>query len=375
MSGGGKPDANLALLVGVERRWLVTGAAGFIGSNLVETLLRGGQRVVGVDNFATGHRRNLDEVRAAVGEAAWERFRFVEGDLCEEEVCVDAVCGGAARGAATPGEGARGDAVDGGGGCVDVVLHQAALGSVPRSIEQPVRSFAANVDAFVKLLDVARRAGVRRFVYASSSSVYGDHEALPKVESRVGRVLSPYAATKAADELFADVWARTYAMECVGLRYFNVFGPRQDPEGAYAAVVPKWVSALLAGDPVWINGDGLTSRDFCYVANAVQANLRAGLVDALPTPHEVFNVAVGQRTTLLELFDAIRRAVVGARPALGPRLAAVAPSFREFRAGDVRHSLADVRRARELLGYEPTHDVARGLGEAIGWYLGGQGAR
>jgi len=372
VSGGERPDANLALLGAVERRWLVTGAAGFIGSNLVETLLRGGQQVVGVDNFATGYRRNLDEVRAAVGEGAWERFRFVEGDLCDEAVCAEAVCGVGALGEAACGGDAGkvgAAAIDGGSGCVDVVLHQAALGSVPRSIEQPVRSFAANVDAFVKLLDVARRAGVRRFVYASSSSVYGDHEALPKVESRVGRVLSPYAATKAADELFADVWARTYAMECVGLRYFNVFGPRQDPEGAYAAVVPKWVSALLAGEPVWINGDGLTSRDFCYVANAVQANLRAGLADSLPTPHEVFNVAVGERTTLLELFDAIRHAVVAAEPALGARLAAVAPSFREFRAGDVRHSLADVRRAREVLGYEPTHDVARGLREAIGWYL------
>jgi UDP-N-acetylglucosamine 4-epimerase len=349
-SAGEKPDLNLALLRGVERRWLVTGAAGFIGSNLVETLLRGGQQVVGVDNFATGHRRNLDEVRGAVGESAWSRFRFIEGDLCDEAVCADVV--------------------DGGSGRVDVVLHQAALGSVPRSIEQPLRSFAANVDAFVKLLDVSRRAGVRRFVYASSSSVYGDHEALPKVESRVGRVLSPYAATKAGNELFADTWARTYGMECVGLRYFNVFGPRQDPEGAYAAVVPKWVSALLGGEPLWINGDGLTSRDFCYVANAVQANLRAGLVASLPAPHEVFNVAVGERTTLLELFEAIRAAVVAAEPSLASRMARAAPSFREFRAGDVRHSLADVGRAREVLGYEPTHDVRRGLREAIGWYLG-----
>jgi len=354
-AAGELSDLNLALLGGVERRWLVTGAAGFIGSNLVETLLRGGQRVVGVDNFATGHRRNLDEVRAAVGESAWARFRFVEGDVCDEAVCADAVCG---------------DDLERGGSCVDIVLHQAALGSVPRSIEQPLRSFAANVDGFVKLLDVARRASVRRFVYASSSSVYGDHEALPKVESRVGRVLSPYAATKAADELFAAVWARTYGMECVGLRYFNVFGPRQDPEGAYAAVVPKWVSALLAGEPLWINGDGLTSRDFCYVANAVQANLRAALVGALPAPHEVFNVAVGERTTLLELFEAIRGAVVAAEPSLGARMSAVAPSFREFRAGDVRHSLADVAHAREVLGYEPTHDVERGLREAIGWYLG-----
>lgn len=338
--------ANLTLLDGIERRWLVTGAAGFIGSNLVETLLAGGQYVAGVDNFATGHRRNLDEVRASVGEPAWARFRFVEGDLCDEAVCGDAL-----------GEG------------VDVVLHQAALGSVPRSIEQPLRSFAANVDAFVKLLDAARRAGVRRFVYASSSSVYGDHEALPKIESRTGRVLSPYAATKVADELFADAWARTYGMECVGLRYFNVFGPRQDPEGAYAAVVPKWVAALTRGDPVWVNGDGLTSRDFCYVANAVQANLRAGLTTQLASAHEVFNVAAGERTTLLELFAAIRRALVEAEPALAGRVAAVEPSFREFRPGDVRHSLADVGHAREVLGYTPTHDVERGLRASIEWYL------
>ncbi len=347
-------DANLELLRGAPRRWLVTGAAGFIGSNLVETLLRGGHEVVGLDNFATGFRRNLDEVRDQVGEGAWARFRFVEGDLCDEAACHDAVAGGPA-------------------GAVDIVLHQAALGSVPRSIEQPLRSFAANVDGFVKILDAARRAGVGRFVYASSSSVYGDHEALPKVEDRVGRVLSPYAATKAADELFADTWARVYGMTCVGLRYFNVFGPRQDPDGAYAAVVPRWVSSLLSGEPVWINGDGLTSRDFCYVANAVQANLRAGLVAELPAPHEVFNVAVGDRTTLLALFEAIRHALAGADPGRAASLAAAEPRFRDFRAGDVRHSLADIGRARALLGYAPTHRIEAGLAESIGWYVGHAG--
>ncbi len=343
-------DPNLELLRGAPRRWLVTGAAGFIGSNLVETLLRGGQQVVGLDNFATGFRRNLDEVHALVGEQAWARFRFVEGDLCDEAACRDAVGGS---------DGER----------VDVVLHQAALGSVPRSIEQPLRSYAANVDGFVKLLEAARQAGVERFVYASSSSVYGDHEALPKVENHVGRVLSPYAATKAADELFADAWARVYRMTCIGLRYFNVFGARQDPDGAYAAVVPRWAAALLAGEPVWINGDGLTSRDFCYVANAVQANLRAGLVETLPRPHEVFNVAVGERTTLLELFEAIRRALAAREPARAAALAAIEPRFREFRAGDVRHSLADIGRARELLGYAPTHRLDDGLAASIGWYL------
>jgi len=343
-----------ALLAGAPRRWLVTGAAGFIGSNLVETLLRAGQRVVGLDNFATGFRRNLEEVREAVGEDAWARFRFVEGDVSDLAACRDAL-------AVAPG---------GGAGAVDAVLHQAALGSVPRSIEQPLRSCAANVDGFVKLLEAAREAGVARFVYASSSSVYGDHEALPKVEDRTGRVLSPYAATKAADELFADTWARVYGMTCVGLRYFNVFGPRQDPEGAYAAVVPRWVASLIAGEPVWINGDGLTSRDFCYVANAVQANLRAALAAALPAPHQVFNVAVGERTTLLELFEAIRRAMGAHDPTLAAKVAGAAPRFRDFRSGDVRHSLADIGRARAVLGYAPTHRVDEGLAESIGWYVG-----
>ncbi len=340
-------DPGLALLAGrPAQRWLVTGAAGFIGSNLVETLLRAGQHVTGLDSFVTGHRRNLDEVRRLVGEPAWARFRLVEGDLVDARVCHDAA-----------------------EGC-DHVLHQAALGSVPRSIAQPMPSFAANVEGFLQILEATRAAGMRRFVYASSSSVYGDHPELPKVEHRVGRVLSPYAAMKAADELFADTWARVYGIECVGLRYFNVFGPRQDPEGAYAAVVPRWIASLLAGEPVWINGDGQTSRDFCYVANAVQANLRAALVPSLPSSHEVFNVAVGERTTLNELFGLIRERLSRDDPAL----AGVEPGYRDFRAGDVRHSLADIGRARELLGYLPSHGVREGLVEAIDWYVGFVGA-
>ncbi len=366
-------EAVNTLLRAKSRAWLVTGAAGFIGSNLVETLLREGQRVIGVDNFATGHRRNLDEVRSLVGEPAWARFRFVEGDLCDEAVCRDVVANApAGPGARRPDDGGPGSGQDV-GSAVDFILHQAALGSVPRSIEQPQASFAANVDGFVKLLEAARKAGVRRFVYASSSSVYGDHEALPKVEANTGRVLSPYAATKAADELFADTWARTYGLSCVGLRYFNVFGPRQDPEGAYAAVIPKWVAALLRGEPVWINGDGQTSRDFCFVANAVQANLRAALCESLPVAHDVFNVAVGARTTLLELFAAIRAAIQTAvgtdNPDLTQRMRSVQPEFRDFRAGDVRHSLADIDHARTVLGYQPTHDVTRGLRDSIDWYL------
>ena len=340
---GHATDPNLQLLAGrPAQRWLVTGAAGFIGSNLVETLLRAGQLVTGLDNFATGHRRNLDEVRRLVGETAWARFRFVDGDIRDAAACRDAT-----------------------EGC-EQVLHQAALGSVPRSIVQPMTSFAANVEGFLQVLEAARAAGVRRFVYASSSSVYGDHPELPKVEERVGRVLSPYAATKAADELFADTWARVYGIECVGLRYFNVFGARQDPDGAYAAVVPRWIASLLEGAPVWINGDGQTSRDFCYVANAVQANLRAALVPSLPSPHQVFNVAVGERTTLIELFVLIRDML----SRTDPMLAGVEPGYRQFRDGDVRHSLADIGRARTLLGYAPTHGVGEGIAEAIDWYTG-----
>jgi len=326
---------------GPPRRWLVTGAAGFIGSNLLEALLAGGQSVVGLDNFATGHRRNLDEVRRLVGEAAWARCVFHEADICDGLACARALEG------------------------VDVVLHQAALGSVPRSIEDPMRSFRSNATGFAELLTAAKDAGVKRFVYASSSSVYGDHPALPKVEDVTGRVLSPYAATKAIDEVLADAYVNSYGIECVGLRYFNVFGPRQDPEGAYAAVVPRWTASLLRGEPVYINGDGQTSRDFCYVANAVQANVRAGLVASLPSGHEVLNVAVGDRTTLLELFDAVRAALSAS---LG-RTVDAQPVFRDFRAGDVRHSLADVSKASRLIGYAPTHDVRAGLALAMDWYV------
>jgi UDP-N-acetylglucosamine/UDP-N-acetylgalactosamine 4-epimerase len=321
--------------------WLVTGAAGFIGSNLVEALLRADQQVTGFDNFATGFRRNLDEVQALVGAERWRRFRLIEADICDVTACRQAVAG------------------------VDYVLHQAALGSVPRSIERPLDTFAANVDGFVKLLTAAREAAVRRFVYASSSSVYGDHESLPKVEEKIGRPLSPYAATKLADEIFAGVYAKTYPMSCVGLRYFNVYGPRQDPDGAYAAVIPKWVAALIRGEPVHINGDGATSRDFCFVGDAVQANLRAALAEGLPSQHEVFNVSFGRQTTLNELFAAIRDLLA----ARGVDCADAQPRYREFRAGDVRHSLASTERATRLLGYRPTHPVDQGLAEAIDWYV------
>lgn len=322
-------------------RWLVTGCAGFIGSNLLEALLLMDQSVVGLDNFSTGHQRNLDEVQASVSARQWARFRFHEGDIRNPDDCRTVMQG------------------------VDHVLHQAALGSVPRSIERPVDSFDSNVSGFVRIMTAARDAGVKCFVYASSSSVYGDSPELPKVEERIGKPLSPYAATKYVDEVFAEVYARTYGLQCVGLRYFNVFGPRQDPNGAYAAVIPKWIASLLGSEPVYINGDGETSRDFCYVANAVQANVRAAISRASPSAHEAFNVACGQRTSLLGLLELIRATLASAR---GSELEARV-EHREFRAGDVRHSLASIDKASGLLGYAPTHQIGEGMRETVAWHL------
>ena len=329
------------LLAGSQQHWLVTGSAGFIGSNLLETLLRAGQKVTSLDNFATGHQANLDEVRRLVGEQAWANHRFVRGDIAEPEVCA-AACEG-----------------------VDIVLHQAALGSVPRSIKDPLVTHRANATGFLNMLVGARDANVKRFVYAASSSTYGDSPALPKVEDVIGKPLSPYAVTKYLNELYAEVFGRCYGLSTIGLRYFNVFGPRQDPEGAYAAVIPRWVAAMLQGKTCVINGDGETSRDFCYVANAVQANVRAGLSVDPGASNLVYNVAVGQRTSLRELHGAIADKL----RALSPQLEIDEPEFAGFRAGDVRHSLADVTRARTLLGYEPTHDLRAGLEEAVPWYL------
>ncbi len=322
------------------RTWLVTGVAGFIGSNLLETLLKLDQHVVGLDNFATGHQRNLDEVRTLVDAAQWARFRFIEGDIREPSDC-RAACTG-----------------------VDYVLHQAALGSVPRSLADPITTNAANITGFLNMLTAARELGVSRFVYAASSSTYGDHPGLPKVEDVIGKPLSPYAVTKLVNELYAEVFARAYGFRSIGLRYFNVFGARQDPEGAYAAVIPKWTAALLAGEPVYINGDGETSRDFCYIANTVQANLLAAASTDEAAADQVYNVAVGDRTTLNELFRLLRDGLVGQGVATD-----VQPIHRDFRAGDVRHSQADVSKARRLLGYAPTHTLAQGIGEALGWYV------
>jgi UDP-N-acetylglucosamine 4-epimerase len=335
-------DAALTALRAAPRRWLVTGIAGFIGSNLLEALLRHDQWVVGLDNFATGHRRNLKLVEQSVTPAQWARFRFNEGDIRDLPSC-HASCAD-----------------------VDYVLHQAALGSVPRSINDPVATNAVNVDGFLNMLVAARDAGVQRFVYAASSSTYGDHPGLPKVEEVIGKPLSPYAVTKFVNEMYADVFARTYGVASVGLRYFNVFGPRQDPEGAYAAVIPKWAAAILKGETVYINGDGDTSRDFCFVANAVQANLLAATAPA-DAANQVYNVAVGDQTTLNELYALLAAGLAAHRPALAP----APPVNREFRAGDVRHSLADISKARTLLGYEPTHRIGDGLDAAARWYVSG----
>ena len=329
-----------AQLAARPRHWLVTGSAGFIGSHLLETLLCSGQQVTSVDNFTTGHRANLESVRAAIGENAWSQHRFIEGDIADEQVCMSA-CEG-----------------------VELVLHQAALGSVPRSIRDPLQTHRTNATGFVNMLVAARDCGVKRVVYAASSSTYGDSQQLPKVEDRIGRPLSPYAVTKYVNELYADVFARCYGLPSIGLRYFNVFGPRQDPQGAYAAVIPRWIAAMLRDETCTIYGDGESSRDFCFVANAVQANLRAAFVSEGEALNQVYNIAVGARTTLKQLHDAIGVALAPVRAGLRPR----PPQFEDFRPGDIRDSLADIGKAQRLLGYSPTHDLRAGLAETVGWY-------
>ena len=333
-------------LVAQPLRWSVTGSAGFIGSHLVEALLRLDQTVVSIDNFATGHPRNLDEIAAALPPVQWRRHRFIEADIRDPAACREACRN------------------------VDVVLHQAALGSVPRSLADPLGANASNVDGFLNMLVAARDARARRFVYAASSSTYGDEPNLPKVEERIGRPLSPYAVTKLVNELYAEVFGRCYGTSTVGLRYFNVFGPRQDPDGAYAAVIPRWIAEMLRGEDVLINGDGETSRDFCYVDNAVQANLLAATA-ALPDPATVFNVALDERTTLNELFAQLRRELAHHVAATSVRQARHGP----LRAGDVRHSRADIGKAKRLLGYEPTHRLDDGLRAAMPWYVAHLGTR
>ncbi|MGA9853572.1 MAG: NAD-dependent epimerase/dehydratase family protein [Gammaproteobacteria bacterium] len=322
------------------RKWTITGVAGFIGSNLLERLLTLDQTVVGLDNFSTGKRENLAAVRKLVSEVQWERFVLVDGDIRDLAACRHAVKD------------------------VDYVLHQAALGSVPRSLLDPIATHESNVNGFLNVLMAARDARARRFIYASSSSIYGDHPDLPKVEHKIGKPLSPYAATKFIDEVYAEVFARSYGMQVMGLRYFNVFGPRQDPEGAYAAVIPLWFKALLEGAPVYINGDGETSRDFCFIDNAVQVNLLAAVTENPHAINQIYNVAVGECTTLNQLYGLIQAEVLKRLP-----MQTREPVYREFRDGDVRHSLADISRAQRLLGYRPVFTVTQGLARSVEYYL------
>ncbi|MBI5436557.1 MAG: Vi polysaccharide biosynthesis UDP-N-acetylglucosaminuronic acid C-4 epimerase TviC [Nitrosomonadales bacterium] len=338
--------------------WLITGVAGFIGSNLLETLLKLNQRVVGLDNFATGHQRNLDEVQTLVTQEQWANFLFVKGDIRNLDDCRR---GMQFNPPLPSGEG-------GGGGKsfpVEYVLHQAALGSVPRSVENPIATNETNISGFLNMLVAARDTRVKRFVYAASSSTYGDHPGLPKVEDKIGKPLSPYAVTKYVNELYADVFARTYGFNTIGLRYFNVFGPRQDPNGAYAAVIPKWIASMIKGEPVYINGDGETSRDFCFIDNVRQINLLAATTENPEAVNQVYNVAVGDRTTLNQLYEQLHLNLLSRYP----HLKNAKPVYRDFRAGDVRHSLADISKAATLLGYQPTHRIGEGLKVAMGWYV------
>ncbi len=318
--------------------WLVTGVAGFIGSNLLEALLGLNQTVIGLDNFVTGHQRNLDEVQQTVGVKQWARFSFIEGDICNLKTCNDACKD------------------------VDYVLHQAALGSVPRSIKDPVTTNETNIGGFLNMLVAARDANVERFVYAASSSTYGDHPALPKVEDAIGNPLSPYAVTKYVNELYASVFSSTYGLHAIGLRYFNVFGKRQDPDGSYAAVIPKWIAAMIKGEAIVINGDGQTSRDFCYIENAVQANVLAATTELESS--EVFNVAVGDRITLSDLFNTIQNIFEDSGLVYQGK-----PVYRDFRRGDVRHSQASIEKAEKRLGYQPQYRVSDGLAETMDWYI------
>ena len=329
----------IAVLRANPKTWLITGVAGFIGSNILEHLLKLNQTVIGLDNFATGHRYNIDEVQSLVSPEQWAGFTFTEGDIRNLEDCQQACR------------------------AVNYVLHQAALGSVPRSLHDPITTNAANISGFLNMLVAARDAGVKSFTYAASSSTYGDHPALPKVEDNIGKPLSPYAVTKYVNELYADVFARSYGFKCIGLRYFNVFGKRQDPNGAYAAVIPKWTASMIQGEDLYINGDGETSRDFCFIENAVQANILAATTEE-PVRNEVYNVAVGDRTTLNDLFCALQSAL-----AENGKPYAKQPVYRDFRAGDVRHSQADIGKIARNLGYAPEYRVKSGIGKAMPWYI------
>ena len=329
-----------------QSTWLVTGVAGFIGSNLLEKLLILNQKVVGLDNFDTGHQHNIDQAiedaNKATGKDLGDNFKFINGDIRELNDCKQA-CNG-----------------------VDYVLHQAALGSVPRSIEDPINTNRANIDGFLNMLVASKDAKVKRFVYAASSSTYGDHPDLPKVEDKIGNPLSPYAVTKVVNELYASVFAKTYGFKAIGLRYFNIFGKRQDPNGAYAAVIPKWVAAILNKEDVFINGDGETSRDFCYIDNTVQMNLLAATTDNDEAIDQVYNVALNDRTSLNKLYQMIEERLIQRTQGLEKK----EPIYQDFRAGDVRHSQADIAKAKTLLSYQPKYMIDKGMDEAMDWYVG-----
>jgi UDP-N-acetylglucosamine/UDP-N-acetylgalactosamine 4-epimerase len=327
-----------------RHHWLITGVAGFIGSHLLETLLQLNQSVTGLDNFSTGHQLNLEQVRRQVTREQWERFRLLRGDLADSSLCDEAVRG------------------------VDFVLHEAALGSVPRSMVDPLATHHSNVTGFVTLLVASKNGGVKRFIFASSSAVYGDDPALPRTESRIGKPLSPYAATKAMNEVYADTFARAYGLESIGLRYFNVFGPRQDPQGSYAAVIPRWMTALAQGEPAYIYGDGENSRDFCFVADVVQANLLAALTSNPGAVNQVYNVASGQRITLKELFKLLQASLRSVNPALPKQ----EPICQPARDGDILHSLGDIRKAQQLLGYQPRYNLSQGLSLMVQPYRAGE---
>ena len=328
-------------LLSNPKTWLVTGGAGFIGSNLIEELLRLNQNVVALDNFSTGHRYNLDKIKNTVSDKQWSNFTFKEGDITNYNFCLEITKD------------------------IDVILHQAALGSVPRSIENPIISNESNVTGFLNMITSAKENGIKRFVYASSSSVYGDSKELPKVEDRIGKLLSPYAVTKMVTELYANVFYKIYGIETIGLRYFNVFGKRQDPNGAYAAVMPKWIGQILNNEDIYINGDGETSRDFTYIDNVVQMNILAGTTVNNEAFGNVFNTAGGGRETLNNLYDAI---VSGLKQEL-PSLLIKKPIYRDFRVGDIRHSNANIDLAKVILDYEPIYTLKKGLKESISWYI------
>ena len=328
-----------------QSTWLVTGVAGFIGSNLLEKLLILNQKVVGLDNFDTGHRYNInqaiEDANKATGKDLGANFKFINGDIREISDCKQACSG------------------------VDYVLHQAALGSVPRSIEDPINTNKANIDGFLNMLVASKDANVRRFVYAASSSTYGDHPDLPKVEDKIGNPLSPYAVTKVVNELYASVFAKTYGFKTIGLRYFNIFGKRQDPNGAYAAVIPKWVAAILNKEDVFINGDGETSRDFCYIDNTVQMNLLAATTNNNNAVDQVYNVALNDRTSLNTLYQMIEERLIQKTVGLEKKV----PIYRDFRAGDVRHSQANIDKPQTLLNYQPKYKISEGMDEVIDWYI------